>query len=203
MVDLKLAFCSHEAAKFACEHWHYSGCMPTAKTVKIGVWENGEYIGVVIYSCGASPQSHMPFSLKREQVCELTRVALKAHMSSVSRIVAISLRMLKKQSPGLKLVISFADPEQDHHGGIYQAGNWIYLGKTGLCEHFVNATTGKRIYSKSLKSGKPGLATKLLAVGKIKSIKVWKYKYVMPLSPDVSQSVKLLKKEYPKRRKHL
>ena len=44
-VELKLDWCSYEAAKYACEHWHYSKCMPVGKTVKIGVWENKKYIG--------------------------------------------------------------------------------------------------------------------------------------------------------------
>jgi hypothetical protein len=39
MVDLKVDFCSHEAAKYACEHWHYSRCVPASKLIKIGVWE--------------------------------------------------------------------------------------------------------------------------------------------------------------------
>jgi hypothetical protein len=45
---LKLDWCSHEAAKYACEHWHYSKCVPKQKTVKIGVWENSVFIGCVI-----------------------------------------------------------------------------------------------------------------------------------------------------------
>jgi hypothetical protein len=31
---LKLDWCSHEAAKYACENWHYSKCVPNQKTVK-------------------------------------------------------------------------------------------------------------------------------------------------------------------------
>jgi trehalose 6-phosphate synthase/phosphatase len=36
---LKLDWCSHEAAKYACEKWHYSGRVPTSKSARIGVWE--------------------------------------------------------------------------------------------------------------------------------------------------------------------
>ena len=44
-VDLRLDWCSYEAAKYAVEHWHYSKRMPKSKLAKIGVWEDGEFIG--------------------------------------------------------------------------------------------------------------------------------------------------------------
>jgi hypothetical protein len=60
----------------------------------------------------------------------LTRIALTNHKAPVSRIMAITLRKLKKHAKGLKLVVSYADFNQGHHGGIYQATNWIYVGGT-------------------------------------------------------------------------
>jgi hypothetical protein len=30
--------------------------------------------------------------------------------------------------PGLRLIVSFADTGQGHHGGIYQACGWVYIG---------------------------------------------------------------------------
>jgi len=36
--------------------------------------------------------------------------------------------MLRKHSPGLKIVVSYADLGREHYGTLYQAGNWIYLG---------------------------------------------------------------------------
>ena len=38
MSDVRLGFCSHEAAKHAIMRWHYSRQMPKAKLVKIGCW---------------------------------------------------------------------------------------------------------------------------------------------------------------------
>src|SRR4051794_10736224 len=53
---LRLDFCSFEAAKYAVDRWYYRSEMPRGKTVKIGVWENGEFIGVVIFGMGASSE---------------------------------------------------------------------------------------------------------------------------------------------------
>ena len=43
---------------------------------------------------------------------------------------AIALRLLARHSPGLRLVVSYADPAQGHVGTIYQAAGWTYLGVT-------------------------------------------------------------------------
>lgn len=196
---LKLDWCSHEAATFAVMHWHYSKAMPAGKTVKVGVWEDGKFIGVVIFSKGAAPQSHCPYGIKNTQICELTRVALTSHKTTVSRIVAIAAKMLRNQSPDVRLVVSYADPEEGHHGGIYAAGNWTYTGKTSLCEHFEYVRSGERVHSKTIKTGRPGYATKLKELGVIRSVKVWKHKYLMPLDDEMRTRIAPLALPYPKR----
>lgn len=129
-MKLVVAPCSHEAAKHAVENWHYSRILPTGKLVKFGAWENDRYIGCVIFSRGASPHLGKAFDLDATEVCELTRVALTDHQAPVSQIVAEAMRGLRATNPGVRIVISFADPKEGHHGGIYQAGNWIYTGQS-------------------------------------------------------------------------
>lgn len=127
---LKLDWATFESAKYACENFHYSKCMPKGKTVKIGVWEDNIFKGVVIYSYGANNNAGKYFGLKQTSLCELTRVALRKHDNSVSRILKISLILLKEKCPGLRLVFSYSDKtNEDHHGGIYQANGWLYLGE--------------------------------------------------------------------------
>lgn len=138
MTDVRIDFCGHDAASYAVRRWHYSGCLPTGKLVKVGVWEDGEFVGVVLFSRGASPWLGVAYDLDHTEICELTRIAMRAHSTPVSQVVARALRLLREQSPELRLVVSFADPVQGHHGGIYQAGNWIYTGDSNeVVEHFV------------------------------------------------------------------
>ena len=108
-VDLRLDWCSYEAAKYAVEHWHYSRSMVAGKSSKVGVWEDGKFIGCVVFSRGANNHLGSPYGLEQTDLCELTRVALTRHVAPVSRIVSIAVRMLRKQSPGLRLIVSFAD----------------------------------------------------------------------------------------------
>ena len=129
MSKLRLDFCSHEGAKHAVMRWHYSRRMPRSKLVKIGVWEDGRFRGAILYGVGATPHLASPFGLKSTQVCELVRVALApGRQHPTSKCVAVSLRLLRRQSPGLKLVVSYADLGEGHLGTIYQAGGWLYLG---------------------------------------------------------------------------
>lgn len=197
--ELRLDWCSHKAAKFAVENWHYSGTMPSGKVVKIGVWESGSFIGAVMFSLGASPQIHKPFRVSNTEACELTRVALRQHEHEVSKIVAVALRLLSRQSPGIRVVVSYADPEQGHEGVIYQAGGWTYLGPTSPCEHFEYIATGERVHSKTLKTGRRGYATELKARGVIRSIKVWKHKYAIAMDRDMRRQLQAVAKPYPKR----
>jgi hypothetical protein len=191
--DLKIDWASHEAAKYACTNWHYSKCLPVGKLVKVGAWEDGKFIGVILFSHGANPQIGNPYGLKQVECVELTRVALTAHKLPVSKILAISLKWLKKQSPGIRLIVSYADSGQGHHGGIYQATNWIYNGFfSGESSVVVN---GKVMHRKSAFSlfgtTRPKGSYNVPASGK--------HKYLMPLDKDMSAKIAPLAKPYPKR----
>jgi hypothetical protein len=188
---LRLDWCSHEAAKYAVEHWHYSQCLPAGKSVKVGVWENYKFIGVIVFSRGANNHLGTQYKLDQIELCELTRVALMDHKTPVSRIVSIAMRMLIKQSPGLRLIVSFADPMQDHHGGIYQAMNWLYVGSSqAQREVIVNGKVMHKRTAHSLYGTIKGLE---------KSDVLWKHKYLMPLDDAMRKQVEPLRKPYPKR----
>jgi hypothetical protein len=127
---LRVDWCSSAAATWAVEHWHYSETMPPIKTVRVGVWWDDRFVGAVIFSRPCRNQ-HLMFGLEPQQVCELARVALDRHEGfHVTEVVARAIKMLKRRCPDLRLIVSFADPAEGHVGRIYQAGNWIYTGKS-------------------------------------------------------------------------
>ena len=202
-MNLRLDWCSHEAAKYACEHWHYSRKIPKSKLNKIGVWENNKFIGAVIYGVGSgnSTRGEKYGLAKTHEVAELQRVALTTHKTPTSKIVSVSIRMIRKANPNLQMLISFADEaEQNHHGGIYQATNWIYLGT-------VKGYGGFRIHGQSmhprvvgLKGWKQSLPWLQQHIDPNASrIKALKHRYVYPLNNEVRQRVQPLAMPYPKR----
>lgn len=199
---LKIDWATHEAAKYACENWHYSKTMPVPPLVKLGVWENNRFIGCVIFSRGASPDLLKPYGLTQFEGAELTRVALNRHQSPVSRIISICIKQLKKLSPKLKLIISFADQSKNHHGGIYQACGWLYSGLSSPSVEYYkdNKRWHPRQLSETGYTIQFGLKRKVPKPSECEKIKtLGKHRYLMPLDDKMKKQIELLKKPYPKR----
>ena len=106
--NLHLDFCSRAAATFAVKAWHYSRSMPSGRLVCVGAWDAGSFIGAVIFGRGASSEIHSPFGLQQDHICELCRVALGPHQVPTSRIVACAVRLLRRQSPRLRLIVAIS-----------------------------------------------------------------------------------------------
>ena len=201
--DLKIDWATHEAAKYACVNWHYSECMPSGKLVKVGVWENNKFIGVVIFGQGANKNMPKAYGLKQTGICELVRVALTNHVNKVSRIISLSFKFLKKKSGGLRLVFSYADPRQGHSGIIYQAGNWLYLGASKAQRALIinGVQTHKRSASAKYGTASPerieAQTNQKVEWGPLE----WKHLYLFPLNKEMAEQIKPLAKPYPKREK--
>lgn len=147
--SIRVAPCDRTAATYAVLRWHYSRAMPAGALVSFGVWESDRFVGAVIFGRGAAPTLGRPYGLTQTECVELVRVAMRSHEVAVSAVVARSLKLLKATNPGLRLVVSFADAGRGHHGGIYQAGNWLYLGAV---EHSWLRVRGDLVHPKTLHS---------------------------------------------------
>lgn len=204
--ELRLDWCGQDAATYAVRHWHYSGRVPKGKIAKIGVWESGQFIGCVIFGDGANNNAFKPYGVDYTGGCELVRIALREHQASVTRIVAIALRMLKREMPKLRVVLSFADTEQGHIGGIYQGGGWFYIGQTTAADEYI--CNGRRIHGRALRSslkwkgtqGKDTMEKAAKAYGNVEKLKgSVKLRYAMPLDGEMRKLLEGMRQPYPKR----
>jgi len=193
--DLKLDWCNYAAAKYAVEHWHYSRRMPAGKNVYVGVWESSAFTGVVIFGKGVCNHLVGQYELEPTEGCELTRVALRAHGNAVSRVVAIAIRLLRRQSPNLRLIVSFADEMQDHYGVIYQAGNWIYTGKTAFKQEYIykGRHVPDRVVSQAVKE------RRIRRQDLRRAPTLRKFRYLYPLDAAMREQIEPLRQPYPKR----
>lgn len=201
--QLRLGLVDHAAALHACRAWHYSRAVPSGKVVRFGVWENGVFIGVVLFSRGATKQIGLPYGLLQTEVCELTRIALSEHTAPVSRIVSIAIRLLRQKSPGLRLIVSYAAEEEGHLGGIYQAGNWLY---EGCVESYTFLIKGVKTHARTVSSryhGKASLDWIRANVDPYAQVcrGLRRHKYLMPLDDEMRRQVDRMSKPYPKRAK--
>lgn len=198
--DTRLAWCEHSAARYAVENWHYSRSLPFGKCVEIGVWEGGGFIGCIQFGLGSNHRIGKPWGLEPSQVCELQRVALQRHTLPVSQLVSASVKMLRRHSPGLLLIVSYADPEQGHVGGIYQAMNWLYVGTSRPQSELLIA--GKFMHKRSAYSLYGTASTKKLQAQGIDAVVApvqFKHKYVLPLKRNTFRLLRECSKPYPKK----
>jgi hypothetical protein len=202
MSSLHLDWCARKAVEHACKNWHYSKSVPAGALIAPGVWEDNSFRGVIIFSRGATPNIGRPYGLLQTGVVELTRVALRNHTTPVSRMMSIALRMLKKSNPGLRLVVSYADSKEGHHGGIYQAGNWVYVGPSKSRHYVIRGTTfhPKTLHSRFGVGGQSVEWLRSHVDPDARRVNLPpKHKYLMPLDKAMCEQIEPLRKSYPKR----
>ena len=201
--DLVVDWCSYAAAKYAVMHWHYSRSMPTPPVLKIGVWENDAFIGAVLFSRGSCLSLGRQYGLTQIEVCELTRVALNVHDAPVSKIVGRAIKYLRNKEQGLRLIVSFADPMQQHIGAIYQAGNWVYSGQSDGYDKFRDVN-GRVWHPRQVSStgvsrqyGELRYVPKIVDCERIPQL--GKYRYLYPLDRAMHRQIAPLAQPYPKK----
>ena len=121
---------------------HYAGRW-TGSTDIFGIYyETGEHsffdevekklIGVIIYGYTVARNGVKSISetLENREVLELKRLWVEDGYGSniESYVIAQSLKQIKNEKPEVKVIISYADPCENHTGIIYKATNWKYQG---------------------------------------------------------------------------
>jgi hypothetical protein len=188
-MNFELKYVNHKACIIACKRWHYSKSIPAGKKVSFGLFENDIFKGVIIYSMGANRYIANAFELKRFEVCELTRIALDNHQTTVSKIISISMKLLKNLCPELKIIVSYADENQNHFGGVYKASNFLYIGK------FANERgiliNGKLTHRRSINAKYGSSSIEFLKSNVDKNAKVvkglYKHKYIYCLNEQLKR----------------
>lgn len=201
-IELKIAWATHQSAVFACSNFHYSHSIPAGKLVKIGVWENNIFKGVVLFSRGANKNIGSPYGLEQTECCELSRIALTKHHTPVTKILSIAIKMLRKFCPELKLIVSYADADQGHEGKIYQAGNWIYEGlmKGSHLNQFI--FKGRKVHKKTIHS-KYGTGSQSISFLKkidphvSEFVSKGKHKYLYTLDESIRSDILKRAKPFP------
>lgn len=190
---LTIRIAKHEEVRYACLHYHYAKKIP-AKSIAYSIFNSdGLFCGCVVYGTGANNNLAKSLGVRQGQVLELVRVALNGKHNSpnlqTSSVVSATLRMLSKDQPLVKSVVSYADTSQGHLGKIYQAMNWLYLG-ISKSSSMIDPKTGEIVHARTIDS-KYGTAVGIKSVtNKIKH----KYLYIL----DKSLKINLTNKSYPK-----
>ena len=110
------------------EH-HYLHSMPGGTQICLGAFIEDRILGALTFGVGPYNGHRLVDRAKRSDYVTLTRLWLSDELpkNSESRVLGISLRSLGTAT-SLKFVLTYADPNAEHLGTIYQATNWIYIG---------------------------------------------------------------------------
>ena len=178
-----------EAAAFM-EKYHYLKNVPTSATIFYG---NGK-------SVAAYGPIHAPRMPK--DYLELRRLASDG-TDVLSKFLAETLRSLK--AAGVPAVMTWADPAAGHHGGIYQATNWIYTEPRSYSwnSHYrkpdgtvVDHRAAYKLFGSSAKKVVLTLEPTWEAF-----LPPMKYRYLMPLNVSLEEAIAAtnsLLRPYPK-----
>lgn len=101
----------------------------------------------------------------------------------------------------MQLIVSFADKDQNHHGGIYQAGNWIYNGVSNENKQDGFIANGKFMHNRSATSkGKSNIEWVRKNIDQNATIHITKgkHRYLMPLTKSLKRQLEKQKCKYPK-----
>ena len=199
---MRLEIASAKAIKFACINFHYAKAVP-GSPVGFSVFnDKNEWCGVILYGYGANANIGSQYNLKQGQVLELVRMALNGKQIHTSKCMAISLKIIAKKMPLVKMIVSYADMDQDHFGTIYQATNWYYTGQCNKNTRTGFIINGKKMHNKSLHNlGKKQNidGAKEIDPNAIEYISKGKRKYIYPLCKSLVPLCKSLSKPYPKK----
>jgi len=202
---MRLERASFKAIKFACLNFHYAKSVPVSQLAFSVFNDSKEWCGVIIYSTGANPNIGNAFRLPQGGCIELVRVALNGKQDSTSKAVSISLLLLKKICPLVRLCISYADIDQSHTGIIYQASNWVYIGAIDVDskKNFSFLVNGKKTHRRTINSGNEIQNIEWVRKNLDRSAEIiyhkGKHKYIYPLEKSLIPLCKQLSKPYPKK----
>jgi hypothetical protein len=165
--------------------YHYSHTVPSGKSHYVEF--DGAY---VVWSIPANNNLAKFLLGEPGNVWELSRLwAPNGHprnllTQAISAAVGVIQRLERPD-----LLVSYADPHQGHHGGIYRAASWLYHGKSDECRGWIK--DGQWFARRKFHSGKT-FKTKpeIEAMGYTQHNLPGKERFVKPLSRKAKRRFK-------------
>jgi hypothetical protein len=181
---------------------HYSKKFYNATYIHLGVFLNGELVGVLQFGYAMNPAScgSVVKNTKLDEYLELNRMWLddKAPRNSESMSISYAIRYIRSKFPKIKWIQSFADERCGGFGIVYQGANFDFFG-----EHMATFwTVDNEVYHNSLMTRNPKLSKSaaFLQANKDRatSDQLRQFRYIYWINQRSKNDVLLKKKPYPK-----
>lgn len=176
---------------------HYLRTVPSNCTANLGLRQDGMLVAIACYGPCHAPKLAKTFT-------ELRRLAASPFMLlPLSAFLAATIREMRKREA--QALITWADPGAGHHGGIYQATNWIYCEprsynwNASYRTPFGEILTHRQVFDRYGTSAKDKVLT--LHPDWTAFLPPMKHRYIYPLRLKKTECLELMQareKPYPK-----
>lgn len=137
------------ANNFVKRH-HYSKKVVPNSQLHFGAFLDGKLHGVLSYGPSINKKGtiNLVSGTGWNEFLELNRMAFDDYLprNSESRCISQSIKLIKKNAPHIKWIISFADGCQCGDGTIYRASNFVLTGISENEALRINPKTGEKIH---------------------------------------------------------
>lgn len=201
--SIKISFIDKKSGESFIKKYHYSGKIAASGIFYMGVFLDNKIIGAIQY--GRPIDKYKVICLVKDTTwdgfLELNRFVCidNTPKNTESRALAISFKLIKKNYPHIKWILSFADACQCGSGTIYRASGFyltqikknnklIYINKLKTVEHKMKFTAGVQgsFRKEFMKSGVKRWQDFLNKYyGGYKELDGYQLRYIKILYPDI------------------
>ena len=140
---------SNVANDFVKKH-HYSGKVVQNSSLHFGAFLNNRLHGVMSYGSSINKKGtiNLVENTGWNEFIELNRMAFDDVLpkNSESRCISVSIKLIKKNAPHIKWIVSFADATQCGDGTIYRASGFKLVGYAENSALRINPKTGEPMH---------------------------------------------------------
>lgn len=146
---------------------------------------------IVVYSIPPNKNIARYLFGREAVVWELSRLyAPDGHEKNLlTMAIAQSVRKLRTIEPSIEAIVSYADPNVGHLGGVYRAASWLYTGQVQESRYYMDAT-GQVVSRRRFHSGgKSMIKAEILALGYQEVKRPGRHRYVKPLTKKAKRII--------------
>jgi len=147
--DIIIKPISSKDANRICKLHHYSGKVVNNSQLHLGVFYNGRCEGVMQFgpSLNRKGTVNLVSNTKFNDFIELNRMSFSDTLPrfSESRAISVAHKIIKKNYPNIKWIISFADCTECGDGAIYRASGYVLTAIKKNTSMWVNKSTGEKM----------------------------------------------------------
>lgn len=139
--DIIVKVIGSKVANEFVKKYHYSGKVVQNSSLHFGAFLDNKLHGVMSFGSPLDKRKVLPLVQPSawNEMLELNRMAFDDYLpkNSESRCISVAIRLLKKNAPHIKWILSFSDGTQCGDGAIYRASGFALTGvieNTNTCE---------------------------------------------------------------------